>query len=262
MGNKYLLYIDILGFSELVESELRTKELYSIIDSLNVHNHGYFQTIVFSDTIVVYNKEPVKDKETAEYVVWYATEFAEDLHFRLIGKNIYFRAMLTYGEFEHYHLSNIECYFGSSLVNAYNSEKNIPATGLFIDSKCQKLLRFFSSEIFNDKWHFVYLERTFDGLEKMMYGNFPIRRDIFLEGESVPFLISALEFIKGIYINMRNNASPNIRAKFLSTWDFYHRRYPVILDALITSNFSPEPLCPGFNWDEMISQYKEEEKNG
>ena len=258
MENKFLLYIDILGFSQLVDSEQRTKELYSIIDSLNVHTHGYFQTIVFSDTIVVYNKEPAEDKKTAEYVVWYATEFAEDLHYRLIDKNIYFRALLTYGEFEHYNLRNIECFFGKSLVHAHNSEKNIPITGLLIDNKCHEYLRFFRTEVFTDEWRFVYLDRSFDSLEKMMYGSLPIRREIFMQGENVPFLISALEFIKGIYKNMRSDESPNVRAKYLTTWDFYHRRYPEILDALVKSDFSPNPLCPNFNWDQMISQYKAE----
>jgi len=114
MQEKFLLYIDILGFSDLINSEKGTRDLYKIIDSLNVHSHDVFQTIVFSDTIVVYNKEPVEDRKTAEYVVCYATEFAEDLHYRLIGKNIYFRAMLTYGEFEHYTLRNIECFFGKN----------------------------------------------------------------------------------------------------------------------------------------------------
>jgi hypothetical protein len=258
MQEKFLLYIDILGFSDLVKSEKQTKGLYTIIDSLNVHSHDVFQTIVFSDTILVYNKEPHLDEDTAKYIVWYAIEFAEDLHFRLIGKDLYFRAMLTYGEFEHYHLEHTECFFGQALVNAYKSEKHIQATGLLIDNECYKYLRFFTSEIFDENWHFIYLERSFDSLQRMMFGSLPIKREIFLEGEDVPYLLEALKFIKDIYTKMRLHPSPKIRTKYLTTWDFYHRRYSVILDFLVKVDFSPEPLCPDFNWNPLISKFSNE----
>lgn len=40
---KYLLYIDILGFKDLVADKPRKIEmLYGIIDSLNVHAHHAF----------------------------------------------------------------------------------------------------------------------------------------------------------------------------------------------------------------------------
>jgi hypothetical protein len=261
MKEKYLLYIDVLGFSELVKSEQRTRELYEIIDSLNVHNHDVFQTIVFSDTILVYNKKPPFDQEAAEYIVWYATEFAEDLHFRLIGKDLYFRAMLTFGPFDHYHLKHTECFFGQALINAYQSEKHAPITGLLIDKECHRLLRFFESERFDENWHFVYLERTFESLLDMSYGRLPVDRDIYCEGESVPYLLWALKYIQNIYLQMRKHPSPLVRTKFLATWDFYQRRYGFILDALVTSNFSPEPLCPSFNWTPLVTKFCDEFKN-
>jgi len=258
MKKKFLLYIDILGFSQLIKSEDRTRDLYEIIDSLNVHNHDVFQTIVFSDTILVYNKKPPLDKKAAEYIVWYATEFAEDLHFRLIGKGLYFRAMLTYGEFEHYHLKNTECFFGQALVNAYQSEKNVPVTGLLVDKESHGLLQFFKSEKFDRNWHFVYLERTFEQLLKMSYGSLPIHREIYCEGENVPYLLSALTFMQNIYTQMRQHPSPGVRTKFLTTWDFYHRRYGSILDALVASDFSPDPLCPEYNWAPLVKQFRNE----
>ncbi|XOF33169.1 MAG: hypothetical protein ACL93V_14325 [Candidatus Electrothrix sp. YB6] len=256
MQEKFLLYIDILGFSDLIKSEERTKDLYKIIDSLNVHSHDVFQTIVFSDTILVYNKETHSDEDSAKYIVWYATEFAEDLHFRLIGKGLYFRAVLTYGEFEHYHLKNTECFFGKALVDSYNSEKNIQTTGLLIDNECHKYLRFFASEKFDNNWHFIYLERSFKYLDEMMFEGLPIRREVFMEGENVPFLLEALEFIKDIYGNMRNHPVPTIRTKYLTTWDFYHRKYSVILDYLIGNNFSPESVCPNFNWEPLLKRFE------
>lgn len=258
MKNKYLLYIDILGFSDLIKSEQRTRELYEIIDSLNVHEHRVFQTIVFSDTILVYNKKPPFGRKEAEYIVWYATEFAEDLHFRLIGKGLYFRAMLTFGPFDHYSLNNTECFFGQALANAYESEKHAPITGLLIDNECHQTLKFFDSERFDDDWYFVYLERTFKNLIDMSYGELPIDRGIYGDGERVPYLLWALKYIQGIYLQMREHPIPMVRAKFLTTWDYYYRKYNLILDSLVASDFSPEPLCPSYNWAQTIKSFSEE----
>lgn len=253
MKNKFLLYIDILGFSELVSSEERVRDLYEVIDSLNAHDHDVFSTIVFSDTILVYNKKPPANRETAEYIVWYATEFVEDLHFRLIGKDIYFRAYLSHGEFDHYTLKNTECFFGRALVDAYNNEKTIQSTGLFIDEKCLDLLRFFDTERFDDKRHFVYLERTFKTIEEMSFGELPLKRDIFCDGENVPFLIEATHYIREIHRLMREHSNPVVRQKYLTTWDFYQRKYKQLLDHFVANNFSHESLCPEYNWDRFNS---------
>src|SRR4051812_2952444 len=98
MTDKYLLYIDFLGFADLVKSNpAEIEKLYSIINSLNVHQHNTFKTIVFSDTILVYNIHDPKNKFEHEYLVMYACEFVNDLLYRLTDKDRYFRAILTYG---------------------------------------------------------------------------------------------------------------------------------------------------------------------
>src|SRR5882672_11004861 len=95
---KYLLYIDILGFADLVRRDPhQVEKIYGVLDTLNVHRHKVFRTIVFSDTVLVYNRQDPKPTDTAahEYIVWYSIEFAEDLHHRLIGQGLYFRAVLV-----------------------------------------------------------------------------------------------------------------------------------------------------------------------
>jgi len=255
MDKRYLLYIDILGFSELIKSEERTRYLYKKIDSLNAHKHSVFQTIVFSDTILVYNKKPAQNKKEAEYIVWYATEFAEDLHFRLVGENIYFRAMLTFGEFDHYHLENTECFFGQALVDAYNSEKHIPSTGLFMDNECQKLNRYFKTREFDNNWHFVYLERNLQYLKDMMYSGLPIRPEVIGDGEGLAHIVWALKYLQDINRNMRNDYPPKVRVKYLTTWDFYHREYPEILDYLLENDFCLKSISPKYDWTEKQSHY-------
>jgi hypothetical protein len=74
MPAKYLLYIDMLGFSDLVRKRGAVKKLYEIINTLNVHRHDAFKTIAFSDTLLVYNIVNPKTKHDREYLVMYSCE--------------------------------------------------------------------------------------------------------------------------------------------------------------------------------------------
>ena len=100
MPSKYLLYIDLLGFSDLVLKRGAVSRLYNIINSLNAHKHHAFRTIAFSDTLLVYNTYDPVSEHDRHYIVMFMCEFAQDLFYRLIGRNLYFRAYLTKGEFK------------------------------------------------------------------------------------------------------------------------------------------------------------------
>ena len=69
MENKYLLYIDVLDFTEIIKSLSKTEGVFKIIDPLNVHQHNMFKTIVFSDTVLVYNLfEPAQLENIDGYI--------------------------------------------------------------------------------------------------------------------------------------------------------------------------------------------------
>ena len=81
MANRLFLYIDILGFKDLVKSGGDIAMLYRTIDELNVHRDRDFTCIVFSDTILVYGAENWLGVSN-QGVMW-LIEFAQDLFFRL-----------------------------------------------------------------------------------------------------------------------------------------------------------------------------------
>ncbi len=111
ISSRYLLYIDVLNFAEFAATDLpKVERIYRILDSLNAHRHPNFKAIAFSDTILIYNPEPVTNRFDAEYIVWYLCEFAEDLHHRFTEQDLFFRAVLVAGEFTHYQLKNVECF--------------------------------------------------------------------------------------------------------------------------------------------------------
>ena len=74
MSDRFLLYIDILGFTEMVAKDPRkVARVYSILDTLKVHKHNSFTTIVFSDTILVYNNDAPTNDYDRKYHVMYLT---------------------------------------------------------------------------------------------------------------------------------------------------------------------------------------------
>jgi hypothetical protein len=204
---------------------------------------------VFSDTILVYNKEDPKNDGDRKYTVWYAIEFAEDLHHRLIGTGTFFRAVLTHGEFEHYDLENIECFFGRALVNSYDSEKKLPAIGLFIDDKCQQYNEYFPISPFIPGRSFVYLNRSLDRLQEVSSGVFPVDLIYIDSSWEFPFILWDIQFLREVHDRMRTHPVPRIRAKYLATWDLYYQRYTAILDVLLKNGFEPEPICPTADWE-------------
>ena len=252
MSERFLLYIDILGFSEMTDREPRkVARTYAILDSLNVHRHHSFKTIVFSDTVLVYNLNPAKSLEDRQYLVWYLTEFAEDLHHRLTGQNIYFRAVLTSGDFSHYTLKNIECFFGRALISAYNREKAIPSIGLFLDKNCDDYNRFFRIEQFDDDASFVYLNRSIESLTEYTSDNYPFC-DKAIEDQA-PYLPWEVRNLQDVHANMRTHKSPAVRAKFLTAWDFHAKRYPGLTRALVDGNFQVAALGGAGAWREQVA---------
>lgn len=244
--SRFLLYIDILGFKEMTLREPRkVARVYAILDRLNVHNHPNFKTIVFSDTILVYNPDEVNSDAERNYLVWYLTEFAEDLHHRLTGQNIWFRAVLLAGQFNHYRLKNVECFYGDALIKAYESEKSLPLIGLVMDKSAVPYNRYFQLENFGGDYSFVYLSRNIKALDDLTveYPNIE-----WIVSDMAPDIPYDVRFLSDIYDLMRSNSNPLVRAKALTTWDFYSRKYPEMLSALVASGFRLSAIGPSGAW--------------
>ena len=232
------------------------ERIYAILNSLNVHRHYAFRRIIFSDTLLVYNSVKPRNRTEHNYLVWYLIEFAEDLHHRLTGLDLFFRGVLVFGDFNHHYLKNLECYYGSSLIEAYNIEKKIPSIGLFIDSKCNQYNQYFKTTPFNEKFHFVYLNRDLERLQVLSEGKLPVPPELMYD--QFPFLIKQVRFLQDINNIMKSHNDKKIRTKHLTAWNYYHKRYPDLLDALENSSFDIKVISPGFNWRKKLKDVEKE----
>ena len=253
---RFLLYIDILGFTDMTRKDGRkVARTYAILDKLNAHRDQSFKTIVFSDTILIYNpKGATSDREREDYV-WYLTEAAEHLYSMLVGQDIWFRAILIAGEFNHYHLNHVECFYGNALVDAHLAEKRLPMTGMVVHDSCLPFFRYFRHERFTDEHSFVYLSRPLELLNGFSGDVYPVV-DSIVE-DVAPTAPEGVRYLADLYRLMRNHAEPTVRAKALTTWDFYARRYPGLIATLVANDFSLAALAPAGTWSDEAVALKE-----
>lgn len=242
MKSKYFLYIDILGFSKMVEQDSpKVKEVFSIIDKLNVFHHESFETVFFSDTLLVFNKDYAVLESDKNYFIMFLIEFVEDLYYRLADRNIFFRGFLVEGDFEYEKGKNILMYYGKALLKAYDSEKSkkYPYTGLLIENKLLKNNLVFPTKNIDSKYSFVYINQELE--EFYQYKPFPV--DSYFDEFVTPDLIRDLIFLKQLYRNMNKAKRDDIKLKMKNTFNLYSNRYPDLINTLVKNNFDYSSLA-------------------
>jgi hypothetical protein len=255
---RYLLYIDILGFSDLVAKDLsRIQDLYEVIASLHVHRHNAFQAIVFSDTILVYNTDGGDTPQDRNYLVMFLCEFAQDLQHRLVGRDIFFRAVLVRGEFIHFELNSIPCFFGHALIDAYRSEKQIQATGLFMERAIVPDSDIFKTIPFNDRYNFVFITQALHTIEYFHGGFFPVDRFSLEETDLIYLLVPEVLYLKRLSHWATVHENEDVRRKYANTLALFRIQYPETLKNLEATGFELEAISPGAKWNEVVSRFPE-----
>lgn len=132
---RYLLFLDILGFSELVETK-STREIYATINNaLKAFGrweelNGLFKTIYFSDTFIFY--QGPKGYASSAFVDIYA--IGGMVLSALLAAGIPARGAISFGEFE-VDLDSTgrhQVYFGKALIEAYKAEQREKWIGITI----------------------------------------------------------------------------------------------------------------------------------
>ena len=251
MAERFFLYIDILGFKEMIRDKSVVTDLYEIIDSLNVHRDGDFTCIVFSDTIVVYASE-VWLGAPNQAIMW-LIEFAQDLHYRLIVKDIHFRAYVTFGDFEHYKLKNLEAYFGEALVSCYEKEKTIKCTGVFLDATLVPYCNIFQVSPYDDECYFVHVMQHLGDISAK-YEQYPISGEI-LEMQGMEWWVAyLLVYLKNIHSHKTDEQlHPAVRLKYETTWAMIQTRHDGLLRRLEESKFDFAKVVK-MDWSEPLSR--------
>lgn len=247
MPERFFLYIDILGFKELIKSGDDLSELFQIVDRLNVHKRADFKSIVFSDTILVYGSEDWA-KAPNEAVMW-LIEFAQDLFYRLIVKNIHFRAYITTGNFHHYELKNIEVFYGEALVDCYEREKEIKCTGVFLDEHLAKFSDIFHLTRYDENSYFVHVMQHLDQVS-VPYQDYPIVGERIKETTMEWWIAYLLFYTRNIYGFASDvNLADSVRIKYKNTWNMIATRHPGLVRICVETGFNFRAVA-NLDWTE------------
>ena len=256
--NRYFLYLDILGFSDLVKekNESVIHDLYEVIASINAHQHNGFKVIVFSDTVIVYNINNGDDIEDSRYLIMFLCEFAKDLMHRLTGRGIFFRAVINYGDFTHYELNGIPCFFGNALIEAFRSEKELKAIGLFIHKDISSGCDIFQFLEFNENYHFVYMTQTLAEIEYFGSDEYPLPAELISHAGSEWYIYPEISHLSCMLSgSMNTKFCETVREKYAASWEMYCRYYPNITRQLVASNNDVCSISPSVNWQPVIELY-------
>ena len=249
MAEKLFLYIDILGFKHLVQSGYDVMSIYQDINDLNVHSDQDFKAIVFSDTIIVHASE-MWNAAPNQGLMW-LTEFAQDLFYRLISKDIHIRAYITYGDFHHHEMENVQAYYGEALIICYEREKKIKSTGVFIDSRLVPHCDIFKTTKFNDESHYVHVMQHLDQIS-FAYESYPIEGS-YVEATGMEWWIAyLLRYLENTFKHSQDPALPNeVRLKHATAWKMLSAQHAGLTTRLVEAEFDFAKVIQ-LDWSEPL----------
>ncbi len=249
MNEHYLLYIDVLGFRDLVETApKRVEDLFEIVASLNVRKHGNFAAIAFSDTLLVHNVTLPSNDGDRRYLVMYLCEFFRDLLHRVAGRGISLRAVLTYGLFQHYQLNATPYFYGPALNHAYTIEKSLNITGLLMDEHCHRYSNVFSSRPLDNEWHYVFVTQGLDEWEDHYAAMMPLPRVIVDDTDLGWELGPEIETLAFSAHQVLGHRDARVREKHFATLQQYRNRYAKCFAVLESTGFKMEAVSAEFEW--------------
>lgn len=218
------------------EQSPKIPQIFNIINELSVYKHYAFQTIVFSDTILVYNKE--NDKPT-HYYLTYMVEFAQQLFYRLLSIDVYYRGLITYGEFEFKQLENIQAYWGKALLDSYEDEDKLLGFGLFVSKDVSEDILIFDKMDMGGKYDFIFLCQSYINLYKRAKGILPVELEIITETDDFDRIDEDLMFLRQIAEMKEICPCEKIRNKYVAVYNWYKERTPKFFKLFEEKGFMP-----------------------
>ena len=264
MPDRFFLYIDILGFSELVESKPEIlPDLFHMLDESNVHKDSAASVIQFSDTLIAHF-EPIANSDDAKNSqVMYLCEFAKELQYKLLGHNVFLRGFITCGQFEdtgsppNRDYQNIRAFWGKALINAYHAEKSIQAIGLFIDETVKPHMNVFETHLY-DTQRKIWFTDTLQMIQQLLLWGDGVHpagfRDHIPDQGLERLMVYDLLYLRRLFeYGHDERRPPLVRTKHLTTWAIYRQKYPRFCHALEEAEFDFQKVID-LDWKPFIEQ--------
>ena len=264
MLDRFLLYVDLLGFSDLVMTKPEVvPRILETLDSSPAHTHPDFTALQFSDTLLVFNEPAAISENDKHYCAMFLCEFAQDLQHKLLGSNAFIRATVTYGPLDdsestsNRQLKNIRAVWGEALIKAYRAERNIQAIGTFVDTTVEPYMQVFEIHPYDPQERIWFVDtatylRSFFSQDNNEDFSFAEQEVVSTANEGL--LIKDLYYLKLLFENSHDTTyPPKIRAKYLTTWEIYRLKYRGLCKRLQEVNFDFSKIID-IDWKPWIDQ--------
>jgi hypothetical protein len=187
-------------------------------------------------------------------MVMFLCEFAQDLFYRLIGRDIHFRAYVTCADFAHYALENVkDVFYGEALIEAYRAEKEIQAMGLFMSNAVATYSDIFKTARFNRSCRFVYIMQTLQRYSANKQ-DYPLDPASIVDTDAIWLLAYDIRYLQTIHRHKADAALPlRVRKKYERTWRLLLKQHGGFLSALEESNFDPKAISV-CDWSEPLER--------
>jgi hypothetical protein len=262
MTARLLLYIDLLGFSEIVRSKPNLlPDLFRVMDKSPAHEHGTFRVIQFSDTLLVYNGPEVTEPRWKSYCAMYLCEFVQVAQNMLLTHDGFLRGLITYGQFEdtgttpNAEYSHIRAFWGPALIKAYQTEKDIQAIGLFVDETANPFMDIFETHVYDEQKGLWFVETATALMDKFFNGtDFSYATEDIILTANESLLAYDLVYLRQLFLHAHDySLPPRARVKYQTTWEIYRMKYNGLCAALENANFDFKKVIP-INWKPFLEQ--------
>jgi hypothetical protein len=262
MTDRFLLYIDLLGFTEIVRAKNQIlPDLFQALDKSSAHGHGVFRVIQFSDTLLIYNAVEPTTSHDKNYVVMYLCEFAQEIQYKLLGRDTFFRGVITFGQFEDTEQTpnttyqNIRAFWGVSLVKAYLAASQIQAIGLFVDETAISHMNIFETHLFDREAGLWFADTATTLRNKFFDGvDFSYAQEDIVSSGNESLVAYDLVYLRRLYEHSHDlNLAPRVRNKYLNTWEIYRRKYRGLCSALEENAFDFDKIMP-IGWQQFTDK--------
>jgi hypothetical protein len=247
MHDTFLLYVDILGFSNLcMAMDGRVRQIYDEILAMRKHGHKTYSVTIFSDTFLIRNLGQLDPPSEVQFLI----EFFRILQNRLSHLDVFLRAVMTFGSFHEERSDDVFLAYGQAVVLAHRAEKRIKCLGLFLDQPCAEYNRFYKqSRLPQDELFFVYTLESLERLESASSTGIHLSDERLIETDDFIYLPNDIAFLSRIYLNASNLSCSSAREKHSACLEYYSSRYPKLLEALIAGDFKLTVINEDYDWE-------------
>jgi hypothetical protein len=201
----------------------------------------------------VYNSTDVIWGFDKKYIIMFLIEFVQNLLYETLGMNIWYKAVIVEGDFEHVPMKNFERYFGKALIKAYLDAKKFKYCGLLIEKRCQEFNDIF--EVHNipedNSYYYVFVNQAL-----CRYERGEIEDNFIEEIDEQWYLAKDAFYLKQLFKGL-NSSKSDIKIKYINTCKIFEHHFPNTIEKLKKNKFHPKAFSNTVNWSEPLKRIGE-----